>query len=208
MRPFAVSACLVLLSCASGPSEEPGADGLVPYAQVKAGVRQMVQADTLSWTCRTRFPVRGVAVAYGGFLTSQANFYMIDINAKTVRRIMIDRPPVAIGTKILEPRRTVVWVDESAALTPDELNPLIRRMNQMWQNGVSDKPTLQPIDSAPALVLLDGTLAFNDAGTFNHAPDKVLTNAVFELARLHKLNVTHGVSSGAPCDPATPAVHP
>jgi hypothetical protein len=201
MKAFAILACLALQSCAAASSQGPGADGLVPYAQVKASSRQIVSRDTLKWTCRTRFPIRGVVVSDDSFLTSRADFYMIDIDARTVRRIMIDREPVPVGAKILNPKKTVVWVDESTSLSSDELNPVIRRMNQIWRNGVSDKPELQPLDSSPDLVLLDAGLAFNDSGTFNRAPDKVLNNAVFNLARQYKLTLTRGVSTGVPCDP-------
>jgi hypothetical protein len=201
MKAFVMLACLTLQSCAAASSQETSADGLVPYAQVKASLRQIVSRDTLKWTCRTRFPIRGVVVGYGNFLTSSADFYMIDVDARTIRRVLIDREPVPVGVKTLNPKKTVVWVDESASLSFDELNPVIRRMNQIWRNGVSDKPELQPLDSSSDLVLLDAGLAFNDSGTFNHAPDKELNNAVYNLARQYKLTLTRGVSTNVPCDP-------
>ncbi len=66
---------------------------------------------------------------------------------------------------------------------------------------MSDRPELQPLDLAPALVVLDEGLAFDDSGTSDHAPDKVLSSAVFELAQRYKLNVGRGISTGVPCDP-------
>ncbi|MGI4801577.1 MAG: hypothetical protein ACRYG8_47630, partial [Janthinobacterium lividum] len=61
--------------------------------------------------------------------------------------------------------RQVVWLDRSVSLSLEELNPVIRRMNHIWRDGVSDRAELQLLDSAPALVLLDGGLVFEDSGT-------------------------------------------
>jgi hypothetical protein len=142
-----------------------------------------------------------VVVGYGGFQTREADFYLVDIDKRTIRRIMINwnprvgRPPKEIDL------RQVVWIDQSAGLDLDELNPLIRRMNYIWRHGVSDQRELQPLDSAPALVLLDEGLAFDDEGTSTHAPDKILSSAVYDLAKRHGLTIARGTPTAVPCDP-------
>ena len=208
MRPSAKVACLALLACMScaGPPQEPGADGLVPYAQMKADARQIVPRGALKWTCHTRFPARGVVVGYGGFGTRQANFYIVDIDRRTIRRIMVDWDPSPKGQAIRDiDMRQVVWFDRSMSLSLEELNPVIRRMNHIWRDGVSDRAELQLLDSAPALVLLDGGLVFEDSGTAIHAPDKVLAAAVYDLAQQHKLTLARGTPTDAPCDPGSAA---
>jgi hypothetical protein len=141
-----------------------------------------------------------MVVGYGGFLTSEANFYIVDLDARTVRRIEINHVARVKGQ--VPDMRQVVWLDRSADLSPDEINPLIEQANRVWKQGVSDKPQLQPLDSIAALTLLDGDLVFYDKGTSTHAPDNALSLAIHDLAQKRELTRDPGAATDLPCDPA------
>lgn len=190
---------LACMSCTPGLSQKPGPDGLVPYAPVKASARQIMAKSAVAGTCHTRFPARGVVVSYGSFLTRDAEFYIVDLGRRVIRKIKIGSPTQIEGQ---QPRMDqVVWFDGSADLSPDELNPLIIKMNHVWQVGASTRAERQSPDSTSSLLLLDRDLAFSDSGTFTHAPDKVLMAAVDTLAQKHKLTRAFGAPTDLPCDP-------
>ena len=198
MKFFAnLAVCLTLL-CASCVTHQPDRPA---HAQGNVNERHVIPRTALKWTCRSRFPLRGVVVGYGGILTHQANFYLVDFDRRLVRRIMVDWNP-RLG-RVPEQRdlRQVVWLDEGADVSVDELSPIIIRSQEIWRLGVAGNMGLQPLDSTPALVLLDWPSAFEDGGTATHAPDKTLSAAVYKLAQAHGLTTSRGIPSGVTCDP-------
>ena len=186
--------------CDTDVPQVPGSDGLVPYAHAKRKAPEITSRDELTYYCVTRFPTRGLVLSYGSFLSSAATFYMVDIDSKSLRRILINQPKLNPKNG-QQPRIPVIWAEERVKLSPDELNPLIIRMNQIWRGGVSHKQEWQPPDLSYALILLDAGIAFQDRGTSNHAPDSVLTNDVENLVREHGSMGGSGVPTTEPCDP-------
>ncbi len=189
-------------SCATDVPQVPGADGLLPYAHAKRKAPEITSRDELKYYCWTRFPNRGLVVSYGSFLGRAATFYTVDIDKKSLRRIFINANMRSMDAQHpLDTLPVVVWADESVQLSPNELNPLIKRMNQIWRDGVPYKVGLQPMDSTSDLLLLDGRIAFDDQGRSDHAPDAVLTEAVMDLAREHGLTRDNGAPTSETCDP-------
>ncbi len=171
----------------------------MPYAQMKAGSRYVVARSTLKWTCRSRFPIRGVVISYGGFLTRSATFYMVDIDKRAIRKIEIDSPALVVGQP--PQSKQVVWFDGSAELSASELNPTIERMNYVWRHGASHEFEMQPTDVTNDMLLLDGDTMFKDEGYPTHGLDKTLVAAISNLEQSHNLAHNRGISTDIPCDP-------
>lgn len=198
MKLFAnVAVCLTLL-CASCVTEQPDQLADAPMNTSKSHIKPRA---ALTWTCRSQFPLRGVVIGYGGFMTQRADFYLVDFDRRLVRRIMVDWNPRIGRVPEQKDLRQVIWLDERAEVSVDELSPILGRSEEIWRSGVPGDMGLQPLDSAPALVLLDGTSAFDDAGTASHTPDKILSGAIYKLAQVHGLTTARGTPSDVTCDP-------
>ena len=187
------------MSCVAVGTQKPAANGLMPYAQTKTGSRYIVARNTLKWTCRSRFPIRGAVISYGGFLSRSATFYMVDLDKRAIRKIEIDSPTSLVGQT--PQSNQVVWFDGNAELSANELNPVIERMNYIWQHGVSHEFEMQPTDVTNDMLLLDGGTVFKDEGYPTHGLDKIIVAEISNLEQNHDLAHNRGSSTDIPCDP-------
>jgi len=165
---------------------------MIAYARVKSSAQQIAPRSTLGWNCRTRFPNRGVVVGAGSFLSRAATFYMVDIDKRAVRRIMVDAEPPST--------QQVIRYDDAAELGPEDLNPFIGKANHVWRNGMSKKAERQPLHVTSSLLLLDGDLMFEDSGSPFHGLDKVMVAAVKDLVERKLPRSPTRTPTNVPCD--------
>lgn len=194
--------CIAFLLCVSFVdvvSHKAVADGLKPYAQIKASSRYIVARDTLKWTCRSRFPVRGVVISYGGLFTRSLIFYMVNIDKRALRKIRIDTPTSVTGQPLQSER--VVWLDSTVEISKNELDPIIERMNYIWEHGVSHEFEIQSTDITDDMLLLDRDKVFSDQGSPTHGLDKTIVAEISDLVKRHDLALSGGTSTDIPCDP-------